>query len=55
MGWNNEVYTGTVSIAVLAGCLLMVERVASAETLVLLLQDMRWAAVSTLQNDLLPC
>lgn len=45
MEWNNEVYTGTVSIAILDGCLLMVERAASAEVLVLpLLKDMRWAA-----------
>lgn len=56
MEWNNEVYTGTVSITILDECLLMVERAASAEVVVLLLlKDMRCAAVSTMQNNLLPC
>lgn len=56
MEQNNEVYAGTVSITVLDGCLLMVERAASAKVLVrLLLKDMRYAAVSTMQNNLLPC
>lgn len=56
MEWNNEVYTGTVSITILYKCLLMLERAASAKMLwLLLLKDMRCAAVSTVQNDLLPC
>lgn len=56
MEWNNEVYTGTVSITILDECLLMVERAASAKVLLLPpLKDIRCAVVSTIQNKLIPC
>lgn len=52
---NNKVYTGTVSIAILVECLLMVTRAASAKVLVLLLlKDVRFAAVFARQSNLLP-